>query len=193
MITFVKNIIIHKKILGETMIRHFKKGFGYIVYHYLGKYLPISYSHGGSLGKLVRGWCGKLMMSKCGKNVNIERLAEFSTRCTIGNNSGIGIRASILGPCQIGDDVMMGPDCIIYTKNHEFARLDVPMRIQGHRAEEPVKIGNDVWIGSRVTIMPGVVIGDGVIIAANAVVTKNIASFAMVGGIPAKVIRYRNQ
>ena len=54
-----------------------------------------------------------------------------------------------------------------------------------------VKIGNDVWIGNNVLIMPGIVIGDGAIIAAGAVVTKDVAPYSIVGGVPAQVIRYR--
>lgn len=52
-------------------------------------------------------------------------------------------------------------------------------------------IGNDVWIGADVTIIDGVCIGDGAIVAAGAVVTNNVPPYAIVGGVPAKVIRYR--
>ena len=52
-------------------------------------------------------------------------------------------------------------------------------------------IGNDVWIGHNVTIIAGITIGDGAIIGANALVTKDVPPFAIVGGDPAKVIRYR--
>jgi acetyltransferase-like isoleucine patch superfamily enzyme len=52
-------------------------------------------------------------------------------------------------------------------------------------------IGNDVWIGARVFVRDGVKIGDGALIAAGAVVTEDVAPFAIVGGVPAKVIRYR--
>lgn len=62
---------------------------------------------------------------------------------------------------------------------------------QGMRISEVV-IGNDVWIGMRVIIMPGVKIGNGVVIGAGAVVTKDVPDFAIVGGVPAKIIRYRN-
>lgn len=54
-----------------------------------------------------------------------------------------------------------------------------------------VEIGNDVWIGSDVRIMGGICIGDGAIIAAGAVVTKNVPPYALVGGVPAHIIRYR--
>lgn len=54
-----------------------------------------------------------------------------------------------------------------------------------------VEIGNDVWIGSNVSIKSGIVIGDGAVIAAGAVVTRDVEPYAIVGGVPAKVIRYR--
>lgn len=52
-------------------------------------------------------------------------------------------------------------------------------------------VGNDVWIGENVTIKGGVTIGDGAIVAMNACVTKNVPPYAIVGGVPAKIIRYR--
>ena len=54
-----------------------------------------------------------------------------------------------------------------------------------------VKIGNDVWIGCNVVIMDGITLGDGAIIAAGAVVSKNVASYSIVGGVPARHIKYR--
>ena len=55
----------------------------------------------------------------------------------------------------------------------------------------PPIIGNDVWIGANAIILQGVTIGDGAIIAAGAVVTKDVPPYAIVGGVPAKVIKYR--
>jgi chloramphenicol O-acetyltransferase type B len=52
-------------------------------------------------------------------------------------------------------------------------------------------LGNDVWIGARATILNGITIGDGAIVAAGAVVAKNVEPYAIVGGVPAKLIRYR--
>lgn len=59
------------------------------------------------------------------------------------------------------------------------------------RNNPPVYIGNDVWIGADVIILPGVRIGDGAILAAGAVITKDVAPYSIVGGVPAKVIKYR--
>lgn len=172
------------------MLTKIKKYVGLIIYHGFAKFLPASYSKMNFFAKPLRAWCGKLILNKCGKNINIENGASFSSKVTIGDNSGIGVRA-ILGVCHIGNDVMMGPECIIYSRNHRFDKTDIPMRLQGYYEEEPVIIGNDVWIGARVIILPGVKIGNGSILGANAVVTKDVPDYAIVGGNPAKIIRVR--
>lgn len=143
----------------------------------IAKHLPVSYGKFGGLWKSCRGGATKLMLPKCGDNVNIEKNATFSIRTEIGNNSGIGVNAHFYGKVVIGDNVMMAPDCIIYVRNHESSRLDIPMCEQGSTEERPVVIGNDVWIGGRVIILPGVKIGDGAIIGAGSVVTKDVSEY----------------
>ncbi len=143
--------------------------------------------------KTIRRFFAKLFLSKAGSGIDIQKNTRFSHLCEIGNNSGIGEGSRLYGHVIIGDNVMMGPQCWIYTQNHEFHSLDIPIRNQGPQQEKPVKIGNDVWIGGRVTILPGVTIGNGVIIGAGAVVTKDIENFSIVGGNPARVLKYRNR
>ena len=121
----------------------------------------------------------------------MERGATFSTRISVGNNSGLGIDNVLQGDITIGDNVMFGPDVRIITSNHAFDRLDIPMREQGYEEEKPVVIGNDVWIGTRVLILPGVTIGDGCVIGAGAVVTKDIPPYSVAVGVPAKVVKNR--
>ena len=154
-----------------------------------GRNLPSSQSK-LKIGKCIRLFGTRLFLTQCGRNVNIERNAIFSSRCTIGNNSGIGINAR-LGVVHIGDNVMMAPDCIALTQNHQFERVDIPMNCQGVQDEKPIYIGNDVWIGQRVIILPGIHIGNGAIIGAGSVVTKDVKDYDIVAGNPAKVIRNR--
>lgn len=163
---------------------------GYVLYNGFAKHLPPSFSRVKIGQKALRGFCAKLMLSKVGKKVNIEKGAAFTRKCTIGNRSGIGLNAKI-GSVNIGDNVMMGPDCVMLTRNHDFTRTDIPMIDQGFRQEKPITIGNDVWIGERVIILPGVKIGNGVIIGAGSIVTKDVKDFDIVAGNPAKPIRNR--
>ncbi len=168
-----------------------RKIFGICLYNLIGKRLPVSYSKIQVGQKKIRALCGKCILASCGKNVNIERNATFSSKVTLGDHSGIGINASIGGTCHIGDNVMMGADCIIYTRNHRFDDITVNMNEQGFMEEKPVYIGDDVWIGGRVTILPGVHIGSHSIVGAGAVVTKDVPEWAIVVGNPAVVKKYR--
>lgn len=86
----------------------------------------------------------------------------------------------------------MGPECIIYARNHAHERIDIPMIDQGFENEKPVTIEDDVWIGGRVTILPGVTVHQGAILGAGSVVTKDVPPYAIVGGNPAEIIRFRN-
>lgn len=166
----------------------FKKKIWYILYKCFSSWLPISQR--SLFAKKMRRFFSK-HICKIGKNVNVERNAYFTPELTIGDNSGIGINAEIYGPVIIGNDVLMGPDVVFYTSSHKYERIDIPIGKQGSTNPEPIIIGNDCWIGRRVIIMPGVNVGDGAIIGAGAVVTKDVPPYAIVGGVPAKIIKYR--
>lgn len=154
--------------------------------------MPASYNGAiGKWSKLVRVALAKRFLVSVGNNVNIEKGAMITALTSIGDNSGIGINARLHGEVEIGSNVMMGPECIIYTSNHAFSRIDIPMNKQGFSPAKKVSIGDDVWIGGRVIILPGVQVGNGAIIGAGSVVTKDIPPYAIVGGNPAKIIRNR--
>lgn len=91
---------------------------------------------------------------------------------------------------KIGDYVMIGPYCIFASVNHKFDDFKSPMILQKPEVKQIV-IEDDVWIGAKVTVLPGVTIGRGSIIAAGAVVSKDVEPYSIVGGVPAKLIRYR--
>lgn len=91
---------------------------------------------------------------------------------------------------KIGHFVMIGPNCLFASVHHTFDDSTKPMFFQQPEVKEIV-IEDDVWIGAKVTVVGGVRIGRGAVIAAGAVVTKDVPPYAIVGGVPAKLIRYR--
>ncbi len=166
---------------------------GLLGYYLIARYLPASDTALCLWARCIRGAICKRLFRYSGKSINIEKGAYFGdgSQIEIWNNSGIGINCRVVGPVKIGNDVMMGPEVVILTTHHRHDRFDVPMRLQGNLPAQPVIIGNDVWIGTRAIIMPGVRIGDGAIIGSSALVTKDVPDYAIVGGIPARIIRYR--
>lgn len=164
------------------------------IYFFILKSLPSSQSlFGGRVYKKLRALFAKGFISYCGKNINIEHGAIFTTKLSIGDNSGIGINCICSGEVNIGNDVMMGPNCTIFSRNHEFSDTNIPMRLQGFKEALPCNIGNDVWIGKNVIILPGITIGNHSIIGAGAVVTKNVPDWAVVAGNPATIKKFRKQ
>ena len=161
-------------------MKKLKRAFGRFLYFFV-KGLPVSYSRVKLGQKGLRGFCARLILDKCGKNVNIERNASFAPSVTLGAN------------VTIGKNVMMGPNVKIYTQNHETSRTDIPMCEQGVKEISPVVIGDDVWICESVIILPGSRIGNGVILGAGAVVRGNIPDNAVVIGNPARIIKYRGE
>ncbi len=164
-----------------------------VLYYLVGKHLPKSQGKLGAISQAIRYFLCKYIFDQIGAQVNIEKNVFFGSGrdISIGEQSGIGVNAWVQGPLHIGKYVMMGPDVLIYTKNHEYARTDIPMIHQGDTEPLPVVIEDDVWIGGRVIILPGVTVGTGSIVGAGSVVTKDIEPYSIVGGVPAKVIKKR--
>lgn len=158
------------------------------------RYLPKSTARFGSVYNILRRTCCKFIFKKCGRNVTIERLADFGSGkwIVIGDNSGIGVNCEIPSNTIIGNNVMMGPEVVVFSQNHRYDDINKPMSQQGYEKGAGLRIGNDVWIGRRVMIMTNVnLIGDGAIIAAGSIVTKNVEPYTIVGSNPARVIKHR--
>jgi acetyltransferase-like isoleucine patch superfamily enzyme len=119
---------------------------------------------------------------------------EIGVGLKVGNHSNIGPYCFIgcSGRIEIGNGVMMSPRVSIYAENHNFYRTDVPMKDQGVTRQQTI-IEDDCWIASNSVILAGVRIGHGAIIAAGAVVSEDVPPNAIVGGVPAKVIGFRDQ
>lgn len=91
---------------------------------------------------------------------------------------------------RIGDNVLIGPGVKIFSGNHGTALNGIAMVFQ-ERVEKDIEIEDDVWIGANSVIVSGVKIKKGSIIAAGSVVTKSVPQNAIYGGVPAKLIKYR--
>lgn len=171
-----------------------------LLYYSFAKYLPKStFPVIGKISKAIRRrLCRHLFMKdeahRC-QDLNVEQGAYFGSgkNFTVGNEVGFGRNFKSLNRIVTIDDyLMMGEDVLFLGGGHNMERTDIPMGHQGGTGLIPLHIAGDVWIGTRAIILPGCRrIGHGAVIGAGAVVTKDVPDWAVVGGNPAQVIRYR--
>jgi chloramphenicol O-acetyltransferase type B len=116
----------------------------------------------------------------------------FHKEVILGRNVNLN-GMQILGTArvEIGDYFHSGMNILLITSNHNYDTADA-IPYDKVRINKPIIIGNYVWLGHGVMILPGVTIGEGAIVAAGAVVTKDVPACAIVGGNPAKVLKYRD-
>jgi acetyltransferase-like isoleucine patch superfamily enzyme len=120
------------------------------------------------------------------------KLASASASMTTGEHVfvGRGCIFDLTGRLEIGDGALLAPGCFVTDHNHGIA-AGSPIWRQPC-LHEPVRIGAGAWLGARVVVLPGVTIGDGAVVAAGAVVTRDVAPNAIVGGVPARLLRMRS-
>lgn len=148
-----------------------------------------------TLGKNLRIYDNVKIYGKINieSNVSISENVEIRTNFSeiyIGENCTINRNTLIIGNVKINKNVLIAPNVVIVGSNHNFERIDIPIKSQGV-SSRGIVIEEDVWIGANVTVTDGVKIGKGSIIAAGSVVTKTVESYSIVGGVPAKKIKSR--
>lgn len=120
-------------------------------------------------------------------------LNDIGKEIIFGNNVGIGEFAYLggAGGLFIGNDCIVGQYLSCHPENHNYTDLSMPIRHQGV-TRKGITIGANCWIGSKVTVLDGVTIGSGSVVAAGSVVTKSFPVNSIIGGVPAKLLKTRN-
>lgn len=142
----------------------------------------------------------KEKLQTCGKNVSMPHsVSIFGSQMQVGNDVFFGEENLFMcagAPIIIGDHVMIGPRVTMISGDH---RVDVVGKYMTEvksadklpENDLPIVLTGDNWIGANATILKGVTIGEGAVVAAGALVNHNVPPYAIVGGVPAKVIKYR--
>ncbi len=138
-----------------------------------------------------------------GNNVSVHKftiidctgvLRNLGEGLVIGDNVGISQNCfiQVRGKVSIGNHVLFGPGVTVISENHIFKDPETPISMQGEE-RNGVIIENGAWIGAKAVILDGVTIGENSIVAAGSIVNKDVPAFAIVAGVPAKVIKYRKK
>ncbi|HEY6976492.1 MAG TPA: acyltransferase [Chitinophagaceae bacterium] len=135
-------------------------------------------SQGAKIGKGITFYPG--IKINPAKNISIGNLVDLAW----------GVLITTKGGVEIGERTLIGYNTMILSSNHVIPLVSEKIFHAGHVAKK-VTIQNDVWIGAGCIILPGITIGEGAVVAAGSVVTKDIPSFTIAGGVPAKIIKQR--
>lgn len=161
---------------------------------------------------------GGIFISRAWNKVVVTPLLK-STFCSCGKNVSIGKKCTVYGAenLSVDDHVSIGPGALIMCTrakitigSHTMFGPNVTMITGGHRTDirgrfmdeisnaekrpeddKDITLMGDNWIGANATILKGVTVGEGAVVAAGAVVTKDVPAYSIVGGVPARVIKYR--
>jgi acetyltransferase-like isoleucine patch superfamily enzyme len=127
-----------------------------------------------------------------GKKSFVENNVYFSNGKYLKIGTGCQINENVfIQGAHIGNNVMIAPNVSILSTSHNYGAIEISMVNQGETKPNPPIIEDNVWLGRNAVVMPGIIIGTGSIIGAGAVVTKDVAPFSIMGGVPAKLIKSR--
>lgn len=140
----------------------------------------------------VSTWWAKRRVASYGPGFTVNYPCFFNAHTRIGIDCHFnGMTVVGIGTLEIGDHFHSGSGILVLTANHNY-RSNRALPYDEIDIERPVRIGECVWMGSRVIVLPGAEIGDGAIVQAGSVVHGTVPKCAIVGGNPAKIIRYRD-
>lgn len=132
-----------------------------------------------------------------GENI-VPEFCVSAGKATIGYRTTLGVHNFLGGTIEIGKYCQIGGYVAFHASNHPINYPTTYINssffngdLVKLKEDNPIKLGNDIWVGHAVIVLSGVTVGDGAILAAGAVVTKDVAPYTIVGGNPAKPIRKR--
>lgn len=133
----------------------------------------------------------KQTAAECGRDLYVGAECRFDAKVYFGDNCNFnGISCIGSGSVRFGNNFHSGEECMIITQNHNYEGDAIPYDTT--YSYKHVVIEDNVWFGNRVIVVGNVTIGEGAIIAAGAVVTKDVPKYAIVGGNPARIIKFRD-
>ena len=147
--------------------------------------------HGSIVRRRVRLDVFPFNRFEMGRNAVIEDFCTVNNGVgdvLIGNDATIGMSNVLIGPVQIGNNVIIAQNVVISGLNHNYEDVNLPIQAQGVRTAR-IMVEDDCWIGANAVITAGITIGKHSIIAAGAVVTKNVPAFCIAAGNPARIIK----
>jgi len=143
----------------------------------------------------LRGWYQSRILARAGANLRVASGAKLNNRGmeSIGDNCYLGDGVQLhpwSATTTLRNNVLVAAGVRMITRKHAFGDVSQSISEQGY-TNAPIVIEDDVWIGFQAVILPGVTIGRGSIVGAGTVVTKDVAPYSSVGGVPARLIRKR--
>ena len=129
-----------------------------------------------------------------GNNSTIEDFATINNgmgAVKIGERTRIGIGCVVIGPVEVGNDVMLAQHIVLSGLNHGYEDVQTPISQQPCTVS-PIVVEDEVWIGANAVVTAGVRIGRHSVVAAGSVVTKDVPPYTIVGGNPARVLKQYN-
>jgi acetyltransferase-like isoleucine patch superfamily enzyme len=189
-LTFKRNLYYRKQLFKQKLRRSVFVVFFQILHSFLFHYIPNHFINHVPFYSIRHFYYRHVVGILLGKRSSIHlnclihgRNIRVGDQCTINRNCYLDGR----GLLKIGNRVSISPDVHLITSDHDHNSPSFPF-IAGE-----IIVEDYVWIGSRATILPNVTIGEGAVVCACAVVTKSVAPYTVVGGVPAKKIGERNR
>lgn len=156
-----------------------------------GKELADKYNRTSARDSAGRTRLLQRLFAHVGKDVCVEPPLHvaYGSNTSVGNDVYMNFGTTLVddSEIQIGNQVLIGPNCTLSTAGHP---IDPELRATYAQFSSKITLEDKVWLGANVTVLPSVTIGQGAVVAAGSVVTANVPARVVVGGVPAKILRH---